>query len=191
MAADYDMTAELLASHNIAPTVSEIHGVLSGQICAGNTGYDLGLSLKILEINSDIEEVITNLLKMLAEDIQDQFQAQDYVFQPLLPDDEAALTLRLEALAQWCDGFNAGFAGAWVKDDGAMSTETREVLDDFSRIAQLDMDDEEVSEKESEVNYMEIAEYTRMAAITVYLQNSTAPSPSPGIEDLPDDNYIH
>ena len=181
MAADYSMTAELLASCNIPRTVSEIHGVLCGQAVAGVVHYDLDLSLKLLDIEGSAEEVITNLLKLLAEDIRTQLQAQDYAFQPMLPDDETDLADRLAALAQWCDSFNAGFAGAWVKDDAAMKPETREVLDDFSRIAQVDQEDEEVSARENEENYMQLVEYTRMAAITVYLQNAPqAPASAPG-----------
>ena len=117
-------------------------------------------------------------------------QAEDYTFQPLLPGDEQSLGSRLSALAMWCDGFNAGFAGAWVKDDAAMSEETREVLDDFSRIAQVEQEDEETPENENEVNLMEIIEYARMAAITIYLQNNSGRPPASD-DALPEDTQIH
>lgn len=177
MAADYLMTADLLATHGIAKPVAEIHGVLCGQISAGAAEYDCDLSQTILDFNGDIEEVITNLLKMLAVDIRDQLSAENYAFQPLLPGDEEPLEQRLDALAVWCDGFNAGFAGAWIKQEADMLEETREVLNDFSRIAEVDGEDTGASDKESEVNYMEIVEYARMAAITVYLQNAPAGGP--------------
>ena len=191
MAANYSMTAELLASHGIRPTVAEIHGVLSGQICAGDASFDLGLCLGILDIQSDVEEVITNFMKMLAEDISTQLQALDYAFQPLLPDDEDTLAVRLVALASWCDSFNIGFAGAWAKDDAAMAEETREVLQDFSRIALVNRADEDLTESENELNYIEVVEYARMAAITVYTQN-TDYTPEPDHDDgLPAEHDIH
>jgi len=186
MAADYSMTAELLASHGIASTVSEIHGVLCGQVCTGIATVDIDLSCVLLEIEEDVEEVITNLLKLLAEDAKTQLKAQDFAFHPMLPDDEQALSTRLSALAHWCDGFNAGFAGAWIKDDLSIPEETREVLDDFSRIAQVDHEDEELSSKENEVNLMELVEYVRMAAITIYLQNSPELENSLELEDSPE-----
>lgn len=170
MAADYFMTADLLKSRKVYRPVSEIHGVLCGQICAEADKYDVNLSLEILELPSDVEDVVTNLFKMLAEDIRSQLQSEDFSFQPLLPDDDESFEHRLQALSSWCDGFNAGFAGAWVKEDGDMSTEVREVLSDFSRIAEVDEEDSESSDSENEANFMEISEYVRMATITVYMQ---------------------
>jgi len=191
MAADYAMAAELLAAHGISASVAEIHGVLSGQLSADSSAFDLSLSLKVLEIEAEADEVVTGLLKMLAEDILAQLEAENYAFRPLLPDEEEEFRQRLMALSLWCDGFNAGFAGAWVRDDAAMSEETREVLNDFSRIAQVDQEDDGVSESENEVNFMEIEEYVRMAAITVFVQNSDQHAASGSLSvEIPDDN-IH
>jgi uncharacterized protein YgfB (UPF0149 family) len=191
MAADFSMTAELLAAHRISTSVSEIHGVLSGQICADSAAFDLGLSIKILEIPEDTKQVITKLLKMLAEDILSQLETENYAFELLLPDADEEFSQRLIALSQWCNGFNAGFAGAWVRDDSAMETDTREVLSDFSRIAEVDEEDEEASESDNEVNFMEIEEYVRMAAITVFLQNNANQAPPVTLDiNVPDEN-IH
>ena len=72
-----------------------------------------------------------------------------------------------------------------------MSEETREVLNDFSRIALVDQEDEEASETENEVNFMEIEEYVRMAAITVFVQNTDQDAASgPLSVEIADDN-IH
>lgn len=191
MAADFTMMADLLAAHQISPSVSEIHGVLSGQLCADAATFDLKLSIKILEIPDTTEEVITNLLKMLSDDILRQLQAENYAFQPLLPDQEELIGLRLLALSHWCDGFNAGFAGAWIRDDAAMETDTREVLSDFSRIALVDEKDEQASESENEVNFMEIEEYVRMAAITVFLQNNPNLAQAAALENAVADENIH
>tara|TARA_B110000305_G_scaffold178733_1_gene197984 strand:- start:143 stop:718 length:576 start_codon:yes stop_codon:yes gene_type:complete len=189
MAADFSMTAELLAAHRIPTSVSEIHGVLSGQICADSAAFDLGLSIKILEIPEDTKEVITKLLKMLAEDILSQLETENYAFELLLPDADEEFSQRLIALSHWCDGFNAGFAGAWVRDDSAMETDTREVLSDFSRIAEVDEENEEASESDNEINFMEIEEYVRMAAITVFLQNNVNQAPPVTLDiNVPDEN---
>jgi uncharacterized protein YgfB (UPF0149 family) len=189
MAADFSMTADLLAAHRIPTSVSEIHGVLSGQICAYSAAFDLDLSVKILEIPNDTKEVITNLLKMLAEDILSQLKTENYAFELLLPDADEEFSQRLIALSHWCDGFNAGFAGAWVRDDSAMETDTREVLSDFSRIAEVDEENEEASESDNEINFMEIEEYVRMAAITVFLQNNVNQAPPVTLDiNVPDEN---
>jgi uncharacterized protein YgfB (UPF0149 family) len=189
MAADYAMTQELLVSHQVLRPVAEIHGVICGQLCAEKAAYDPDLSLKILEIKGDASEVITSLLKMLADDTRSELSGGEYAFQPLLPDDDQEIGARLAALANWCDGFNAGFAGAWIREDAGMFDETREVLADFSRIAQVEQEDA-APDRENEVNLMEIVEYVRMAAITVFLQN-VGGHDIEGSDNLPGDVDIH
>ena len=173
MAADFSKTAELLANCSIYRPVPEMHGVLSGIVCTGSTNHDVELAQRILELDEqELPDIINNLMQMLLADIRSQLQAGDYGFQPMLPDDDEPLPSRISSLADWCDGFIAGFAGAWVRDESAMMPETREVLADFSRIAQVDQHDEHLSEKENEINFMEVVEYVRMAAITVCQQNA-------------------
>lgn len=182
MAADFSKTAELLESCGIYSTAGEIHGVLTGQVCACAGDPDLELTRKILVLDEEVPVVINDLFGMFVEDIRGQLQAEDYSFQPLLPADEAPLEQRIAALGEWCDGFNAGFAAAWTGGDATMAPETREVLGDFARIAQVDQEEvDDASDRENEVNFMEIVEYARMAAITVYLQNSR-PLPPTGDE---------
>lgn len=184
MTANYQMTEELLASRRIATSAAEIHGVLCGQLSADKGQVDIDLSQEILDFEEEVDEVITNLMKMLAEDIEAQIGAGDFAFQPLLPDDDQRLVDRLAALVRWCDGFTAGFAAAWAGVDKDMSPETREVLGDFSRIAQVDSVDDDLTEKENEVNFMEIVEYVRMAAITVYQQNAGTRIAVPGPDTI-------
>jgi len=190
VAADFAMTQELLVSHQVLRPVSEIHGVICGQLCADEGPFDLDLCLNILELKGSTDEVITSLLKMLAEDAASHLGAGDYAFQPLLPDDDEELGVRLVALSCWCDGFNAGFAGAWIREEAEMSEETREVLSDFARIAQVEHEDE-ASDRENEVNFMEIVEYVRMAAITIFLQHGANRRAGASENDDPAERELH
>jgi uncharacterized protein YgfB (UPF0149 family) len=188
LAADYNMTRELLEAHQVPCSVAEVHGVICGQLCADEAGFDLNLATNILAIPEAASDVINSLLKMLAEDAEQQLAAGDFGFQPLLPEDDEDIGTRLSALSDWCDGFTTGFAGAWIREDGDMTEETREVLSDFARIAQLEAEDD-ASDRENEVNLMEITEYVRMAAITLFLHNgakrrrpASGEDPGPDVE---------
>ena len=162
--------------------------MLCGQVCAGSP-FDAELSLRILAHETEVPPVIRQLLERLAIEAREHLGSGEYAFQPLLPDDDIDLAGRLAALAEWCDGFIAGFAGAWVMDAAAMLPETREVLGDFARIAQVDQTDARSLAREEEVNFMEIVEYARMAAITVYQQNNASAAP-PGPAH-PADEPVH
>lgn len=190
MAADYNMTRELLEAHQVPCSVAEVHGVICGQLCADEAGFDLALSANILEIPAASSDVINSLLKMLAEDAEQQLAAGDYAFQPLLPEDDEAMSTRLSALTDWCDGFTAGFAGAWIREDADMTEETREVLSDFARIAEVDEEDS-APDRENEVNLMEITEYVRMAAITLFLQNGAKRRQGAADDDPTPDTELH
>lgn len=79
----------------------------------------------------------------------------------LLPgDDEADLGERTEALAQWCAGFasGAGLAGRRAAD---LPAESREFLEDVTRIAQAEV----ASDEDDEAAFAEVVEYVRMGVL--------------------------
>ncbi len=85
---------------------------------------------------------------------------------------------RAVALGQWCQGFLAGFG--LTAGDRALSTESVEVLQDLSAIAQI-QDSLEESE-DGETDYMEVMEYLRVAPLLLFTECAkpvpAAPKPS-------------
>ncbi|HEY6527624.1 MAG TPA: UPF0149 family protein [Cellvibrionaceae bacterium] len=98
----------------------------------------------------------------------------EYRFRLLLPDDALPLVARVEALAQWCQGFlfALGQAGAEsVKHEG---------LEDLAQIAQLELSTEEC--EENEVYFAELVEYIRVVVLELAAEHgsvntSSAPDP--------------
>lgn len=179
MGPDYEKTVTLLTSGNIFNSASELHGVVCGQVCAGAVKVKPQLTQELLGSEESFSAVIEQLLIRLGGDAQEQLAAGDFSFQPLLPDDEAEINIRLHALGEWCEGFNVGFGGSIGKSDQSILEETREVLKDFSAIAEIEDALEDNAEddsqlEENEQNYMEVVEYVRMAAATVYMQNNNS-----------------
>ena len=105
-----------------------------------------------------------------------------------MPDEDEELSIRLHALGNWCEGFISGFGGAYAKGDSSLLEETREVLKDFTAIANVDDRQHEQSEHE-EHDFMEVTEYVRMAACTVFIQHSL--NTSNRETQTPDKNRLH
>lgn len=92
----------------------------------------------------------------------------------LLPDDEVEISLRVDALGQWCQGFLAGFAYAGKQlaeqqKPQQFSKEVSEMLSDIAAIAQAGLGDGDEEEAERERSFFDLTEYLRLAAINVYL----------------------
>tara|TARA_R110000772_G_scaffold63319_7_gene141931 strand:- start:2785 stop:3351 length:567 start_codon:yes stop_codon:yes gene_type:complete len=185
---DFDKIATLLASNNIFNTASELHGIICGQLCAGAQPGDAALSWRLLGQESKPNKLITDLILRLQANIHEQLSAEDFSFQLLLPDEDEELSIRLHALGNWCEGFISGFGGAYAKGDSSLLEETREVLKDFTAIANVDDRQHEQSEHE-EHDFMEVTEYVRMAACTVFIQHSL--NTSNRETQTPDKNRLH
>lgn len=178
MQLDYHKVSELLAMESILNTAAEVHGMVCGQLGSGEQPYQPGLTCQLLGEKESPEGVATpvlmELLNRMAMDIGRQFEAGNFTFEPLLPDDDEELALRLHALGRWCDGFNMGFAAGFSKRSREIPPDTREVLADFARIAEIETDS---ADEGDEGDYMEIVEYIRVATNTVYLQHQTEKVP--------------
>ena len=180
MKTDYEQVAKLLAGCGILNPAAEVHGIVCGQVSSGAGNYRLDVTRRLLGFDDPFPGVIEKLLTRFAEDVAGQLGGGDFSFQPLLPGDEEELGQRVYALGSWCEGFNLGFAAAYAGGESRMREETREVLGDFARIAEVEDRVKGEGAEQDEEDYTEIDEYVRMAAASVYLQNVPAPRPDDG-----------
>lgn len=161
-------------------TADALHGVLVGLACAGlepNQPTWLEHVEECLEdaLSSEQESVLAALQTLIGRELADS----DLSFQVLLPDVEEFLSVRVQALARWCDSF----AYAFVATGRALSKEDRELLEDIAAISQIDDGERDVDGKASssmsalnnpeeadsnERDFIELCEYVRMAAIDFY-----------------------
>ena len=172
MTPDFDKVATLLSNNKIFNSVSELHGIICGQLCAGGKQFDATLTGHLLGLENKPSKIISDLILRLQINIREQLEADDFSFQLLLPDDDEELSIRLHAVSNWCEGFISGFGGAFAKGDASLLEETREVLKDFTAIANVE-DSEEDGLEDGEQDFMEVLEYIRMATYSVFLQNQS------------------
>jgi yecA family protein len=98
----------------------------------------------------------------------ERLKSADMSFRPLLPDDDYAIEQRLEALIAWVRGFLEGMALSAGESLGQAPDEIRELIEDLVAISQLS--DEEEQGDESEHQLMEIIEYVRLGALSVFTE---------------------
>ena len=162
--------ATLLASLGGAVSIAEAHGCLCGALCAA-TQYSFAQWLdEILNESRELADAdiaaAKDALNTLYRETTHALAGDDMEFSPFLPDDDAPLARRAEALAQWCQGFLYGFGSA-AGDQRNLPVEVQEVLRDLTQIARASAGDTEPTE-EDEADYVEIVEYVRIGVQTVH-----------------------
>lgn len=172
---DYD---ELVATCDLAQlciTGAELHGQIVGEHLARQVRpFDQWLATlcKEAELIDSLQEEDQQLLKNLYQQTPIELNRIDLGFQLLLPDDDYPIEQRLDAIAQWTQGFLAGLASAGVQDK-QIQGEVKETIADLIQIAQIDggeIGSDEEAGKEAERDYAEIVEYVRMAVLLLHAE---------------------
>ncbi len=173
MTPDFERVTTLLANNHIYNSASELHGIVCGYICAGGSSEEYILIWHLLGQEGKANKIMEELIQRLAQQCVLELDSPDFAFELILPSDDEELGFRLRALGNWCEGFISGFGGAYAKGDASLRDEAREVLHDFTAIADIDERSEDDTEKD-ENDYMEIVEYVRVAVSTVYSQGKNS-----------------
>jgi uncharacterized protein YgfB (UPF0149 family) len=175
-AMDFASLQAILTSEDVKCHASEIHGVLTGLVCAGfefeNQGY-IAMLHDLFNESDGFPMAVKKALKQVYSELWTSILDDSYSFTLLLPDDDDSMAERGHALSVWVQGFNLGF-GLEHKDSPIVSEEVKEVLTDFSEIANLS--DEMDEDEDTEQAYFEISEYVRISALLCFSELATPPN---------------
>jgi hypothetical protein len=166
---DFDLLQQALQKTDAEMLAAESHGSLCGIYCAGGKA-DLQKWLEQVFDAFDLQNMLikeaSQLLAGLFNNTQQQLNDSAADFQLLLPDDNASLADRTEALAQWCHGFSYGLASGGLKQETKLPQDTAELIRDLVEIARAGHDVEAESETDEE-SYMHLYEYVRMGVLLI------------------------
>ncbi len=180
---DYRDLSQALRSLGFRLDAAEYHGALCGMLCVqDNPPDDLGLDMDSPADSEQVPEA-RRQLRLLRASSLGHLCDPDSGFMPLLPDDDQDLNQRVEALAQWCDGFLYGLATKPALDLNQGSPELREIVNDLIQISRAGIEDEvEPDENADENAYMELVEYVRAGVQLIFLElrSTGQPPESPG-----------
>lgn len=131
-----------------------------------------------LDPNDALAAEARSLLDDLFEAAQQQLLDDSFGLQLFLPEEGPEQLSLAAALRDWSRGFlyGVGLAGQGLQQ--GLSAEGREALQDMYEIANLDVDDEPLSEDDQQAA-VELEEYMRVAAMLIHeeLRGGTAPEP--------------
>lgn len=163
---DYRAVDEALGTLKARVDAPESHGILCGMMSTGKSVRDRDWLSQV--IGEELAEPgDSGSLQALYESTQWQLDDPNFSFHPLLPDEEADLAARTEALAHWCSGFLYGLGVGGVSEATQLPGDAAEVLTDLAKIATVDFELEEPGEEEERA-YREVVEYVRVGALLVF-----------------------
>lgn len=148
----------------LSASPSELHGALCGWLAGGGADGSGWLAQVLADDQAPRPDAGSALDRMHAVS-RAQFEDRDFGFALLLPEDDAPLAERSEALFEWCRGFLGGFGLAAGKSP-PLSEEGREALDDLARLAAATPEPD--GDEEDEAAYAEIEEFVRVAALLLH-----------------------
>lgn len=185
LAATYDEFERVLREARALPEPAEAHGTLAGALCSSR---DYGLIEWLHEILPDDSPDEAALQSSVLQNIYDSMVrslGNDSDFQPLLPDDDAPLSNRADALSSWCQGFLYGLGSGTTGDPGKVSTEAGEIIRDFTEITHVGVDAGDESE-ENEVAFAEVVEFVRVGVQLLFVELAPArgEEPEPGAASI-------
>lgn len=163
----HDELELLLARLHVGVGAAELHGSLAGLLSGGGryAADQWGDALAIDGVQDALagSGEIASGLRQLHDDTVAALEDPDHSFTPLLPDDEAALVARADALVAWCRGFLGGIGLANVRARGRWSEDAEEALADLARIGASELSIEDT--EEDEAAFIEVLEFVRVAAM--------------------------
>ncbi|MDF7681412.1 YecA family protein [Enterobacteriaceae bacterium ESL0689] len=162
---DYHAVEQLLNQQNVGLTPAEMHGLISGILCGGNTGpgwqslvYDL--TNEGLAFGHDLAEALRQMHAVISNELEDD----GFLFQLYLPQgDNVSVFDRADALSGWVNHFLLGLGVVQPTLDKVRG-EAGEAIADLRNIARLGYDEDE-DQEELEMSLEEIIEYVRVAAL--------------------------
>jgi uncharacterized protein YgfB (UPF0149 family) len=163
---DYAEASAELARLQLGVEAAELHGSLCGYLSGG---ADVpGRAAWLAQVMSDPElgpVELDSALDRLFVATEALIESADFGFDLLLPDEEAPIGERGDALLGWCRGFLGGF-GLAAGEHPPLSEDSADALRDLARMAasELSYEDPEGDEE----SLAEVTEFVRVAALLLH-----------------------
>lgn len=135
---NHQQVADALQAHRLGVQPSDLHGSLTGYLCAGGRlGVDDWLDRLELAPDDAATARDDTLAALLAAALA-QFDDAPARIAPLLPAPSAPVSARADALVEWCRGFLGGYGLGALH--GEPSADAQEILADFGTIGGSHLD---------------------------------------------------
>jgi yecA family protein len=179
----YESVSKVLETHDIAAEPAEIQGMLVGMLAGGMSALSMDWSDALCDfVNQgepfpqEVEEQLNGVFQQSCE----QLRESDFALGLYIPNDDADINIRGQALIQWVQGFLLGF-GLHQTDLSKASDDVQEVIADLADISR--MDDEMTDDEDSEQAFTEVSEYVRVSAMLCFSEFATTDNTLDGTKE--------
>lgn len=150
---------------------SELHGLLTGIVCVTEapTRDEWLQILSTLDVPK-LDDAAIAVLTEEAEDIAHALSEDDLDYLPMLPDDQHALSDRVQALADWCEGVVLGFGLA----SGHIRSDEQELIESLQDVASVEFEESD-DDEEGEASYLELYEFVRLIPVSLSMGRKKVP----------------
>lgn len=162
IADQFDSLDAHLRRHGAGPGLAEIHGMACGLVCGGRGRFDATDWIELVGDTAgrdDVQRVLGSVFSLA----QTALSSEGFDFHPLLPGEQSAVPVRLDAVADWCSGFDQAFTRARAAPTGDTAAEA---LEDIRAMAGIVADDDDEATQRS--NLAQVEEHLRVAAQLLY-----------------------
>lgn len=161
----YAIINKIFAKHRVDLTAAEAHGVASGMLCADDRSAGAAWLAALLADAESLTEQDRNLLLRLFDETRKLLTGEGFEFDLLLPDEDGSLTVQIEALKNWCQGFLFGVGMTNKISEAEWPDDMREIVRDISEFTKLE---DQAGGEEDEKAFVEITEYLRSAVVLLH-----------------------
>jgi uncharacterized protein len=153
--------------------LAEIHGMACAILCQGVNKF-VPTSWHLLLGESAVNGPSTRVVKGIFDIARQCLSSDDFKFAPLLPGDDTAVSVRVEAVADWCNGFiQAWLAGTAPK----LGEFAAEAITDIQSISELEPDERD--DEPQRFSLFEVEHY--LVAAVQLLYDETNPETPPSV----------
>lgn len=170
----FEEVEETLSRFHLSTTASELHGMLTGLICAGVEADDIENWLPVLCLED--RYLPEDEYRPFEQDIRDAYlqvrkdlESFGVEFSVLLPEDGYSLLDRVSAMTSWCTGYLKAIVEYGEISVDQLPDDCAEFLDDVTQMSDIELE-EDPSEEELEASYMTLEEHLRVGVQLVYEQ---------------------
>jgi uncharacterized protein YgfB (UPF0149 family) len=158
----HEELAGVLVALRLGVNPSDLHGSLTGYLCAGGVAGEDDWLDRLELAPADADAVRHAALRALFAAARAQFEQEPARVAPLLPERGAPLAQRADALVEWCRGFLGGFGLVGTTLRVQLSDDATEILSDLGTIAssRLEID----GGKEDEQAFADVLDFVRTAS---------------------------
>ncbi len=179
---NYAQIQRLMTDCHAVAEPAEAHGTLAGALCAAG-GYRLEDWLaEILPEGAKSDAAAVPGLRGLYDETCAALAGTQMQFELLMPDDDAPIEERTEALTLWCNGFVYGLGTGGAPDPEELPGDAGEIIRDLAQIMRAGVDAREGIEANEEA-LAELVEFVRVGVQVVFeeLGAMRQPAAPPGV----------